>query len=303
MVISNILIEEVKEIGSKNISDEDKINQVKDLIKSKGWKKTTMNNSISGAKKIFEQNNYLKDEKNLMKIKFPEITKFLREQIDKKSPDDKQSLVIPVEDLNTILKFNVCENPNEALLYLLFNSGLRFNDIMNREFVVKNDMLYTKGLSKKRGEQDKLFAVYLIDNNISEFIKCVNKVRNELKDIKIHTINKRVLRIIKKINEKLTVHKLRSLYVFYQLEIKKMFPDLIRPARVQKLINHKRDTNSVHYDQSVKVLGLDEDIVKQNKVSSLSKMTVKELKQLARERNIRGRSKLRTKQSLIDALS
>ena len=32
-----------------------------------------------------------------------------------------------------------------------------------------------------------------------------------------------------------------------------MFSNLRRPARVQKLLNHKQDTNSIHYDQSVKV--------------------------------------------------
>ena len=66
-----------------------------------------------------------------------------------------------------------------------------------------------------------------------------------------------------------------------------------------KSISHKSPANLI-------LIALNRDInniSKQEKVSALSKMTLKELKKLAKERNISGRSKLRTKKSLIQVLA
>ena len=277
-------------IGNSDISDNDKVSQILDLISS-NYSYRSLPVMASKAKGLLLKNGLIsKDEAD--RIKYPEITKQLIQETENRLKK-QETVEITKETFDKLKSYRDSELPEELIIYLLLVSGLRFNEVFKGSFKIKKAKLIIDKLSKRKGDESN-FEIELILIKPKEFIKLHNKFKR-LNTLNQNALNRKTNRRLNKLD--LTSHKMRSIYLFYQMNINKLHNKKSHHIAVQSLLHHQKTETGKFYSNKIKVQGI---------TPNYNKMTKKQLKEELEKKNInskttKGFNKLK-KSQLIELL-
>lgn len=259
------------EIGNADISDTLKVEKTINFINDK-YSYNSRPVQASRAKKLL-LNNGLISEKEANNIKYSDISKDLIEKADKKL-SDQEIIEISKEIFDKIVSFRSSEKPHELMIFLLLVSGRRFNEIYNGNFKIIDNKLTIDKLSKRRPDGKKDFIIDLILIKPKEFIKLHKKFKSRPL-LEQNSFNRKVNRILNELN--LTSHKMRSIYLYYHLNVK--MTDSKKPVHmaVKNLLHHQKTESGKFYSNKLSVKGLE---------LNYNDMTREQLKALLNKKNI-----------------
>lgn len=282
----------INTIGESNIPDKLKVQKVIEFISDK-YSENSRPVYASKAKKQLLNNNQISKEE-AAEIKFPEITANLFKLAEKRL-NEQEVIEISEEVYNKLLEYKKSKLPEELIIYLLLTSGLRFNEIYKGNFSIKNGNLIIDKLSKRKQDGMKDFIINLILIKPKQFIKLLNIFRKN-NQLNQNALNRKVNRRLNKFN--LTAHKMRSIYLYYHLNIKKTQANKSIHTAVQNLLHHQRADTGKYYQNKFVIAGLEE--------KRYNTMTNKELREELNKKginknNTKGFNKLNKKQ-LLDLL-
>lgn len=280
---------------NKKIKEETRAFQIRDFILNQNIADAYKASLISNIKKHLKSINYFKNIDTYNSLNAP--TEIYDAVI--KNAEERRTKKIPVSlDIDTLQKLLDLKNTDDIyklFTWLLFTSGLRLNEVFDNEITfVCVDKIKVKYISKKDNEPDNNLVYLLVPAN--EWIDIFNKfqkikIEKNLTNLDTyHTAVKRVLNRLD-INDKLSAHSLRKLYVTYQTEIRNFEPDKLPAIRTKKLLNHQKESTSVFYTGAIKITGDLRDVIKNN--DKYNKMKVADIKKLLDECGIKYNSKMK----------
>jgi len=280
---------------NKKIKEETRAFQIRDFILNQNIADAYKASLISNIKKHLKSINYFKNIDTYNSLNAP--TEIYDAVI--KNAEERRTKKIPVSlDIDTLQKLLDLKNTDDIyklFTWLLFTSGLRLNEVFDNEITfVCVDKIKVKYISKKDNEPDNNLVYLLVPAN--EWIDIFNKfqkikIEKNLTNLDTyHTAVKRVLNRLD-INDKLSAHSLRKLYLTYQTEIRNVEPDKLPAIRTKKLLNHKKESTSVFYTGAIKITGDLRDVIKNN--DKYNKMKVADIKKLLDECGIKYNSKMK----------
>jgi len=280
---------------NKKIKEETRAFQIRDFILNQNIADAYKASLISNIKKHLKSINYFKNIDTYNSLNAP--TEIYDAVI--KNAEERRTKKIPVSlDIDTLQKLLDLKNTDDIyklFTWLLFTSGLRLNEVFDNEVTfVCVDKIKVKYISKKDNEPDNNLVYLLVPAN--EWIDIFNKfqkikIEKNLTNLDTyHTAVKRVLNRLD-INDKLSAHSLRKLYLTYQTEIRNVEPDKLPAIRTKKLLNHKNESTSVFYTGAIKITGDLRDVIKNN--DKYNKMKVADIKKLLDECGIKYNSKMK----------
>ena len=286
-MLSEAYIQTITEIQDSKADDTVKVKKLRALADQRGTPRSK-NEAMSRIKAEAMARNMLPPDR-YRELEFPELTRQIQQEENEKDRKGRETISIPEEVIDNIQEFKTSNIPEEKFIYELFNTGLRFKDLLSRELTTVDGVLHTKGLSKKRGEEaDKLYPVHSIKPVSRAEIEAI---RTSLAGRDPASLNRNLNRRIKKLSPNLNIHKMRTLFVDYSLNKKNKFDNLHRANRVTKLLNHDGRNSGSFYDETIRIIPkLD-----------LNALTVKKLRAMAREQGKKNYSRA-TKPALIKML-
>lgn len=261
-------------IGNSDISDSDKVKSVLDLI-SANYSYRSLPVMASKAKGLLLQNNLI-SKKQADNIKFTDITKQLIEETEERL-QNQETIEVSKEIFDKLKSYGDSELPEEIIIYLLLVSGLRFNEAFKGNFTTDKGKLIIDKLSKRKGKR-KNFEIKLILIKPQEFITLHNKFKR-LNSLSQNALNRKTNRRLNKLN--LTAHKMRSIYLFYQMNINKVESKKSDHIRVKNLLHHQKVETGKYYSNKVSIQGL---------TPNYNKMTKKQLKEELNKKNINSKN-------------
>jgi hypothetical protein len=261
----------IESIGNSNLTDSDKVKSVLDLI-SANYSYRSLPVMASKAKGILLRGGLISKEAS-QNIKYPEVTKELIKQTENRL-QNRETVELSKEDYDKLVSYKNSELPEELIIYLLLVSGRRFNEIYNNIFTIKKGKLFIDKLSKRKFNKKNGFEIKLILIKPSEFIKLYNKFKKTNK-LNQNALNRKVNRRLNKLG--LTAHKMRSIYLFYQMNINKVESKKSHHIRVKNLLHHEKCETGKYYSDLIKIQGI---------TPNYNKMTKKQLKELLNKKNI-----------------
>lgn len=170
--------------------------------------------------------------------------------MDDEARSERENLVVD-EELNETLHQLLLKSHNnyvDNIIRLMLASGRRINEIVEPEHPVKKlprNKTTVKFSSLSKQKTPKSARVELYQMTPTEFIKVLKKVRDVVQGDATSSITKAVNRRLKKINKKLTSHKLRGIYalMMYESSDKKQN----RNGYIQKILHHDTPEASLNY--------------------------------------------------------
>ena len=257
----------IEEIGGSDADDASKREKTLQYIINKYAEKSRPVKA-SQAKKILLANEMIgRAEAEL--IKFSDITKKVRDEREEKL-QNQEPIEVSEEVFDALRAFKNSKNSEEVIIFLMLASGLRFNEVFDGEFYIEKKTLYIRQVSKRTDDKTD-FAISLLFVSAKEFMELLDEARKNSPSFSA-TI-RRVNRRLKKFG--LSSHKMRGLFLFYHLNVKKTGGKRPVHLRVKKLLHHQTSGAGEHYESKVEVAGLtgEEMVVKTN--SELRAMLVK----------------------------
>lgn len=280
---------------NKKIKEETRAFQIRDFILNQNIADAYKASLISNIKKHLKSINYFKNIDTYNSLNAPtEIYDAVIKNAEKRRTE-KIQLSLDIDTLQKLLDLKNTDDIYKLFTWLLFTSGLRLNEVFDNEVTfVCVDKIKVKYISKKDNEPDNNLVYLLVPAN--EWIDIFNKfqkikIEKNLTNLDTyHTAVKRVLNRLD-INDKLSAHSLRKLYLTYQTEIRNVEPDKLPAIRTKKLLNHKNESTSVFYTGAIKITGDLRDVIKNN--DKYNKMKVADIKKLLDECGIKYNSKMK----------
>ena len=236
----------VIDIGTSNIADDDKVKKILFYIISK-YGEASRPVKATHAKKLLLERNLI-DETAAYNIHFKNISKRLDdERIDRLN--NQATAVIPNEIFEKILKYKESDLSEYLAIYLLLITGLRFSELFNGVFEKKENELFIDKVSKRNdGARD--LKINLLFETPDQFFKLLNKMKDSNLNNQ-NAFNRKVNRRLNLIN--LNSHKLRSIYLFYQLEVNNFDSEKPVQYRIKELLNHQSTGAGEHYHNKIRV--------------------------------------------------
>jgi site-specific recombinase XerC len=280
---------------NKKIKEETRAFQIRDFILNQNIADAYKASLISNIKKHLKSINYFKNIDTYNSLNAPtEIYDAVIKNAEKRRTE-KIQLSLDIDTLQKLLDLKNTDDIYKLFTWLLFTSGLRLNEVFDNEITfVCVDKIKVKYISKKDNDPDNNPVYLLVPAN--EWIDIFNKfqkikIEKNLTNLDTyHTAVKRVLNRLD-INDKLSAHSLRKLYLTYQTEIRNVEPDKLPAIRTKKLLNHKKESTSVFYTGAIKITGDLRDVIKNN--DKYNKMKVADIKKLLDECGIKYNSKMK----------
>jgi site-specific recombinase XerC len=280
---------------NKKIKEETRAFQIRDFILNQNIADAYKASLISNIKKHLKSINYFKNIDTYNSLNAPtEIYDAVIKNAEKRRTE-KIQLSLDIDTLQKLLDLKNTDDIYKLFTWLLFTSGLRLNEVFDNEITfVCVDKIKVKYISKKDNDPDNNPVYLLVPAN--EWIDIFNKfqkikIEKNLTNLDTyHTAVKRVLNRLD-INDKLSAHSLRKLYLTYQTEIRNVEPDKLPAIRTKKLLNHKNESTSVFYTGAIKITGDLRDVIKNN--DKYNKMKVADIKKLLDECGIKYNSKMK----------
>jgi site-specific recombinase XerC len=280
---------------NKKIKEETRAFQIRDFILNQNIADAYKASLISNIKKHLKSINYFKNIDTYNSLNAPtEIYDAVIKNAEKRRTE-KIQLSLDIDTLQKLLDLKNTDDIYKLFTWLLFTSGLRLNEVFDNEITfVCVDKIKVKYISKKDNDPDNNPVYLLVPAN--EWIDIFNKfqkikIEKNLTNLDTyHTAVKRVLNRLD-INDKLSAHSLRKLYLTYQTEIRNVEPDKLPAIRTKKLLNHQKESTSVFYTGAIKITGDLRDVIKNN--DKYNKMKVADIKKLLDECGIKYNSKMK----------
>jgi integrase len=206
--------------------------------------------------KRFLRDNYPELSENQLKLIRPDesITMGIIEN-DEIVKSNKTNIKFNKELVEKILDLKLTDNIYELAIYLQFISGLRANEIRDKDFkiLLKNNKVRMRLSKKIDDKKTKYYPINLILNTLTakEFKNGLLQVRAFADLLKPTDWVKRVNRIVKKtVRKDLTSHNLRGMYSSYQFNTNNSDNQNIN-GFISKILNHENGNSSLNYSNYV----------------------------------------------------
>jgi integrase len=169
-----------------------------------------------------------------------------------------------------ILDLKLTDNIYELAIYLQFVSGLRANELRDKDFKIriKNDKVRMMLSKKIDDKKSKYYPINLIPNTLTakEFKNGLVQVRAFADLLKPTDWVKRVNRIVKKsVRKDLTSHNLRGMYSNYQFNTNNPDNQNIN-GFISKILNHENNGSSLNYSNYIFENGYNQDEKIENEI-------------------------------------
>jgi len=306
------IVEFINKLPKKS-TDDVKVNSIKDFILDMDCKDNTKSALITKTKKYLLENNFLKNNDNLIILNAPELyDKLIKENYQKR----KKRMVVDIDisDVDKIFNFRnakkimnnkgVYEIDFYAIYcYLLATSGLRTNELWDNSFeIINSNTIKPKRLSKIIADTTPIDAVINLLVDAKDWLCLYDELQKYIVNHKVNygsAVFSGIKRKLDKINPTLSGHTLRKLYVAYHRQILKTDPDNLPSVSTARLLNHQGENASAYYNGAVKISGELKDVIDR---TDYSKYTIAKLKDLLKSKNIPFTSKMK-KDELLKLLN
>ena len=235
----------------------DLLNFINKQIMEDDPKPKTISTRYSLTKKFLRDNYPELSEKQLKLIRpDDEITMGIIEN-DIIVKSNKTNIHFNKELVDKILDFKLTDDIYELAIYLQFISGLRANELRDKDFKIRINnnnvrMLLSKKIDDKK---NKYYQINLIPNTLTakEFKNGIIQIRAFADLLKPTDWIKRVNRIVKKsVRKDLTSHALRGMYANYMFNNPETNPDNQNiNGFISKVLNHEGINSSLNYSNYV----------------------------------------------------
>jgi len=235
------------------------VNELLDIAQThniRGEPKTsTTINRMSLFKKYFKENTNYPDE-FLHEIKASD--KLMDEYVAQSAENraKRKTFLITDKLLDKIKKLKNSSTLVDRLIYLLFATGRRLNEIVNPEYKVSkrqrhDDQIVFSHLSKQPKKQKEIVQL-IPEENSKDIISMIKKFRDEVKkyDMNHKDMNGQARYKTAKLKKGLHPHSLRGIYALYMwYEDNKRTQN--RTGYIKEILNHTDPDSSLSYNHYI----------------------------------------------------
>lgn len=167
----------------------------------------------------------------------------------------KKNIHFDKELVDKILDLKLTDDIYELAIYLQFISGLRANELRDKDFKIriKDDNVRMMLSKKKDNKKNKYYPINLIPNtlNAKEFKNGLVQIRAFADLLKPTDWIKRINRVVKKqVRKDLTSHALRGMYASYMFNNHNPDNQNLN-GYISKVLNHENGDSSLNYSNYI----------------------------------------------------
>jgi hypothetical protein len=248
-------------IDSKNLLDD-----IKEIV-SEGTKNNATIVSRYSLVKGYIKKNY-SDKFTADVLESIKPSEDISDAVFKKANDartNKKSFIFNKDDIDKIYSLVSSTNIIDSIIYCLFISGRRINEIIKGTFTAikrKPNYAHFVGMSKLKGRVDAGNDILLLDK-FTTFKKLITIIQDKYSKLKIQDITKRTNTRLKKLfNSEWHAHMMRAIYAVYSHhKINKQSINI--NGWITKVLNHGDGNSSINYSyviyQPSSLVKLDKD--------------------------------------------
>ena len=233
----------------------DLLNFLNEKILEDSPKDKTIATRYSLIKKFLRSNYPELTEKQLKLVRPDEDITLGILQNDEIVKTKKKNIHFDKELVDKILDLKLTDDIYELAIYLQFISGLRANELRDKDFKIriKDDNVRMMLSKKKDNKKNKYYPINLIPNtlNAKEFKNGLVQIRAFADLLKPTDWIKRINRVVKKqVRKDLTSHALRGMYASYMFNNHNPDNQNLN-GYISKVLNHENGDSSLNYSNYI----------------------------------------------------